>query len=442
MPKIEAIPAVMYAAALQPSADISALVAPPYDVLDEAGKARLLAGSERNIVAIDLPHLPAKTVGPPQTYEVAAAMYRKWLADGILVRRDAPAMFVYTQTFTVDGVTHCRRGLIADLSVQPFGPAADGNGGIFPHEQTFSGPKEDRLRLMRATQCQLSPIFGLYRDEASGVGDRLNKAMARGGPDFTATTRDGTRHEVWVVREPDAIAGFAAALAGKDVFIADGHHRYTTALNYLNELRARGETVPRAAQRCMFVLIAIEDPGMIVLPTHRVLGGMAGFSFERFTAAARGRLKIERFQGDLAALEAALPGAGPHAMGLYDAMAGKGPRLWLATTVEADPLASAFPQASDAWRGLDVAIAQHLIVEGICEPTFCSGGESVAWQFPHTLADLEAAADGKKGQLGLVMQPTPLEAIGAVCAAGELMPQKSTFFYPKLATGLVLNPLA
>jgi uncharacterized protein (DUF1015 family) len=463
MPTIHPIPAVTYAAtqaaataSTHAPADITPLIAPPYDVLDAAGKARLQARDEHNIVTIDLPHLPAKTVGPQATYDAAADTYRQWLKQGVFTQQPQPAIFVYTQTFTARGRTYNRRGLIANLPIQPFGPAPDGQGGIFPHEQTFSGPKEDRLRLMRASRCQFSPIFGLYRDDDSAggqtVGDLLTAVITAQPADFIASSDDGVRHEVRTISDPATISRFAAALAGRDVYIADGHHRYTTALNYLNELRESGKPVPPAAQRCMFVLVAIEDPGMIILPTHRLLGGMTDFSMARFTQAARGLLNIQPFNGSLAELEQALPQHGPHAIGLYDAtQSDPHQRLWLATTVAADPLAEAFPKATAAWRNLDVAIAQHLIVERICEPTFCTqiagagGGGKVSWQFPHTLADLEAGAkagrDQAAGQLGLVMQPTPLAAIGQVSAAGELMPQKSTFFYPKLATGLVLNPL-
>lgn len=460
MPTIHPIPAVTYAAAQAAAAarsaatpDITPLIAPPYDVLDETAKARLQTRDEHNIVSIDLPHLPAKTVGPQATYDAAAETYRRWLAQGVLKRLPRPAVFVYTQTFTVNGRTFNRRGLIANLPVQPFGPAPDAQGGIFPHEQTFSGPKEDRLRLMRASRCQFSPIFGLYRDDDAAVGDLLSAASDDRPADFTAASDDGVRHEIRVIADPAAIARFAAALAGRDVFIADGHHRYTTALNYLHELRESGQPIPPAAQRCMFVLVAIEDPGMIVLPTHRLLGGMTDFRMDRFKKAAAGWLHIQPFDGSLAELERALPRHSPHAIGLYDAaQSDPHQRLWLATTVAADPLADAFPHATAAWRNLDVAVAQHLIVERICEPTFCpptageaaggiAGGGKVSWQFPHTLADLEAGSRHGKGQLGLVMQPTPLEAIGQISAAGELMPQKSTFFYPKLATGLVLNPL-
>ncbi len=469
MPTIHPIHAVTYAAAqaaappAAPPADITPLIAPPYDVLDEAGKARLQARDPHNIVTIDLPHLPAKTVGPQPVYDAAADTYRQWLAQGVLRPLPRPAIFVYTQNFTVDGRTFNRRGLIANLPVQPFGPAPDAQGGIFPHEQTFSGPKEDRLRLMRAARCQFSPIFGLYRDDlyrddesadddsadddsasAGGqtVGALLTAAINQRPADFVASSDDGVRHEVRAIDNPAAIQRFADALAGRDVFIADGHHRYTTALNYLNELRQSGKPIPPAAEHCMFVLVAIEDPGMIVLPTHRLLGGMTDFRMDRFKKAAAGWLRIQPFDGSLAELERALPRHGPHAIGLYDAaQADPHQRLWLATTVAADPLAQTFPQATAAWRRLDVAIAQHLIVERICEPTFCPPGGKVSWQFPHTLADLEAGSRDGKGQLGLVMQSTPLEAISQISAAGELMPQKSTFFYPKLATGLVLNPL-
>lgn len=448
MPLLRAISAVTYATSA--GGEISSLIAPPYDVLDQAAKDRLLAGNEHNIVAIDLPHLPPKTVGPEAVYEQAAATYRQWLAKGVLVRRAKPAIFVYQQTYTHGGRKFQRRGLIANLAIQPFGRSPDGQGGIHPHEQTFSGPKEDRMKLMRATRAQLSPIFGLHSDRDQTVHGMLSDVIASRPASFSGrTANDHVRHEVWAVEEPARIKALADIFAPADIFIADGHHRYTTALNYRQSLLQQpgGKLPPdHPANFCLFVLVAMQDPGMIVLPTHRVLGGMAGFTLEKFIAACRGKLSVKPFAGkDLAQLEAALPKAGPHAIGLYVPSNAENP-LSIATTVEADPLQKSHASQSEAWRQLDVAIVQHLIVEGICQPTFTSGsasseGGGVQWKFPHTLEEFKADATSAGYQMGLLLQPTPLESVRLVSQAGELMPQKSTFFYPKLATGLVINPI-
>ncbi len=451
MPQIQPIPAIRYA--VPDDGDISRWIAPPYDVLDESAKATLLAGEAANIAGIDLPHLPAKTVGPDAVYERAGRTYRDWLAKGTLAQQSAPAVFVYQQTYTVAGApgtagpgkTFQRRGLIANVQLQPFGKPAGGGGGVHPHEQTFSGPKEDRLKLMRATRAQLSPIFGLYSDPAGGVGRSLEAVAARGKPTFHGrTANDSVLHEVWAVDTPDAVAELTGSLAGFDVFIADGHHRYNTALNYQKELveqTAGGLPADHPANFCLFVLVAMQDPGMIVLPTHRVLGGLSGFSMQAFIDAAGDPLTVTPFSGkDLAALEAALPSAGPHAIGLFDPAETNNP-LAIVTTKNDDPLAASHADMSPAWRSLDVAVAQHLIVEGVCQRRFGREGEPVLWKFPHDLDQLDTDARTKGYQLGLVMQATPLDAVRRVSEAGELMPQKSTFFYPKLATGLVINPL-
>lgn len=448
MPDIQPIPAVTFAT--QSGNDLSDRIAPPYDVLDHASKGRLVAKSAHNISVIDLPHLPAKTVGPDEAYVGAGETYRKWLSDGVLERRATPAFFVYQQTYTVagdsGGRTFQRRGLIANVKVQPFGPSPDGKGGIHPHEQTFSAAKEDRLKLMRATQAQLSPIFGLYSDPDKAIGKLLADVIDADKPTFVGKTADdGVLHEAWAVEDGPRVAGFQRALGDKDLFIADGHHRYNTALNHFNELTAAGQSVGNAAY-CLFVLIAMQDPGMIVLPTHRVLGNMPGFTLDKFKQAAQGKLDITPVPGagggaDPKLLEKALAESKhPHAVGLYVPSQPDAP-LYLATTVDNDPLKATHAEMSDAWRQLDVAIVQHLIVEQICEPAFVAPGETIAWKFPHEIAQLKELTDSVTYQLGLALRATPLDSVRRVSEAGELMPQKSTFFYPKLATGLVINPL-
>lgn len=442
MPQLRPIPGIVFNRNGQ--ADISSKIAPPYDVLTAESKGKLVDRDPHNIVVIDLPHLPAKTVGPDEAYSGAGERFSQWLSEGVLERPDKRALYVYQQTYTVGGTTYNRRGIIGNVATRPFGPGTDGFGGIFPHEQTFSAAKEDRLKLMRATTAQLSPIFGLYSDPDNSIGEMLAGVIESREADFFGITpADGVRHDVWIVDDQAGIDAFTQKLAPSDIFIADGHHRYNTALNYHKEVGAKDGDL---ADSCLFVLIAMQDPGMIVLPTHRVLGNMKGLTLEAFAEKAADYLDIKPFAGsDVAALEAALPKAGTHAMGLY--IPGEsGPKLAIATTKSADPigeqLGGELAAKCDAFRQLDVAILQHVIVEQVCEKHFTPAGENVVWKFPHELSQFEKDANADGFQLGVVMQATPLDAVRQVSEAGELMPQKSTFFYPKLATGLVINPLA
>lgn len=430
--------------------DVSAKAAPPYDVLDADDKAALLARDPQNIVAIDLPHVPPKELGPKEVYEQAAATMRGWIQSGVLGRADRPAMFAYRQTFEFQGQTYRRCGMACTVETLPFGPR-DG-GGVLPHEQTFSGPKEDRFALMKATQTQLSPIFGLHADESGKATELVRRLMEETFPDLHATTSDGVRHEVWTITDEGSIGAYQDALAGEDVFIADGHHRYTTGLNYLASLEeGGGAPADHPARRCMMVLVSMSDPGLAIGPTHRVLGGMADYTIDRFIEAATPDLIIREVTSNPAAIENAVAhaavGEGHNALGLIDFASG---RCFVATTKQPDALRTSFPDKPRAWRTLDVAIIQHMIVERICQPKL-NGGRPVKWAFPHSVPEVmeigsgaETGAGGGTGfaQLAVIVRPTPLDAVREISRANELMPQKSTYFYPKLATGLFLNPLA
>lgn len=429
--------------------DVSAKVAPPYDVLDADDKAALLGRDAENIVAIDLPHVPPKELGPPAVYEGAALVMREWVGSGVLTQPARPAIFAYRQTFDFQGRTYQRCGASCTVETLPFGPRE--GGGILPHEQTFSGPKEDRFALMKATGAQLSPIFGLHADDSGRASELVRSLMGRAGPDLTATTSDNVGHEVWAITDEASIRAYQDALAGEDVFIADGHHRYTTGLNYLASLEAAGEVpADHPARRCMMVLVGMSDPGLVIGPTHRVLGGMAGYTIDRFIEAATHDLIVREVTANadaiLNAMEHAGVGEGHNALGLIDFASG---RCFVATTKHADALRASFPNKPRAWRTLDVAVIQHLIVERICQPKL-NNGQPVRWAFPHSIAEVmeigsgrETGAGGGSGfaQIAVIVRPTPLEAVREISRANELMPQKSTYFYPKLATGLFVNPL-
>lgn len=432
--------------------DVSKHVSPPYDVIGAPERAKL-AENAKNIVEIDLPHTPAKELGPPEAYQGAADTLASWLDAGTLAQRETPAMFAYRQTFEFRGETYQRCGMVCTIETAPFGPR-DG-GGVLAHEQTFSGPKEDRMALMRATQAQTSPVFGLHPDE-SGAGSKTVRAiMDSREPDRVArlAETDGqvVLHEIWEVEDESSLTQYQDALRGEDVFIADGHHRYTTAINYLRSLEEQG-AVPddHPARRTMIVLVGMSDPGLAIGPTHRVLGGMEGYTAEQFIEAAGGYLDIKPVENDPHMIEDAIDREATiseNVFGVYDFATGL---CWVANPTDGDPLADRFAEKPESWRQLDVAIIQHMIVEEICEPEL-NAGNPVKWAFPHSIEEVVAIGKGEEtgagggsgfAQLALIVRPTPLEAVRDICQANELMPQKSTFFYPKLATGLFIHPLS
>ena len=333
----------------------------------------------------------------------------------------------------------------------PFGNR-DG-GGILAHEQTFGGPKEDRKALMNASNCQFSPIFGLHPDENGTAVEIMHEVMASRDPDMTADMGDGVTQEIWTIDDADTITKYQASLAGEDIFVADGHHRYNTALNYLADLESKGDVpADHPARRTMFVLVSMSDPGLAIGPTHRVLGDMEDYTIEKFIEVSQGLLNIEPIDNDphlfLPQMKSLSEREHTNVFGIYDYATGLCYGAWPASN---DPLDMQFPKQSQAWRNLDVAIIQHMIVEEICQPEL-NNNEPVKWAFPHSIDEVLAIgkgdetgssiAGGGKPQLAVIVRPTPLDAVRDISRAGELMPQKSTFFYPKLATGLWFNPLS
>jgi len=447
MPAVHPFRAVQYN---HGKGDVSELIAPPYDVLDLTQKQAMLDRNGDNIVGIDLPHVPAKELGPDSAYESAGSSYRSMLDSGVLSQRESPAIFAYRQTFTFEGETYHRCGMVANLDTVPFGNR-DG-GGILAHEQTFGGPKEDRKALMKTLICQSSPIFGLHPDDNGDAVSILHAVIDSRDADMHADMGDGIKHEVWAISDDATVTKYQEALAGEDVFVADGHHRYNTALNYIADLETQG-SVPanHPARQTMFVLVSMSDPGLAIGPTHRVLGGMEHYDIEKFIEVSQGLLNIEPIDNDpqtfLSQMDTLADREGTNVFGIYDYATGLCFGAWPAVS---DPLEMQFPNQSQPWRNLDVAIIQHMIVEEICQPEL-NNNDPINWAFPHSIDEVLAIgkgeetgssiAGGGKPQVAIIVRPTPLEAVRDISRAGELMPQKSTFFYPKLATGLWLNPL-
>lgn len=430
MPEIRAFPAIRYSDR-QFGTDWSALVAPPYDVLSEDDKARLLQKSANNIVAVDMPFVPPRQAGPPAVYAQAADLLRQWLHDGILRCDEKPAIYVYHQTYVWGGREFTRRMLLASMRLEEFG-----KGSVFPHELTHSGPKEDRLLLMRATQCQLSPVFGLYSDSANAVAAALDREG--NPPDVTATIGEVV-HQIWVEANAETVQHVSMLLEGSAVFIADGHHRYSTAINYRDELARAAGGLP-ADHPANFVLIglcAMEDPGCVILPTHRILGGMKNVKpadLLRIWSPGCVFAPAEVPTGQAARL---IEPAAPHDIGLY-LPAEK--QYYTGRFTDRGVLKQLAPDRSDAWRALDLAylhrfLIDELLTAGVLEGTAPSIG------YTPSIEEAERMA-ANAGSAAVLVKPTAMQQLRAVAEAHDFMPQKSTFFYPKLATGLVIHALA
>ncbi|NBB96412.1 MAG: DUF1015 family protein [Planctomycetes bacterium] len=414
-----------------PRGDVSNVIAPPYDVLTETDKDALLGKDPHNIVRVDLPHMPPKQLGPIEAYRAAAGRLVEWQRTGVLEQDNARALYAYQQTFTWAGTQYTRRCMLAGVRATPLGL------DVIPHEHTFAGPKADRLELTRQSQTQISPIFG-FHDDPAGAADKL-WAAATDKPDI-AGELNGVREELWIVTDPDVIKQVAADLADVPVYIADGHHRYTTALNYLDSLNEQGPVSDdHPANFVLFALASRSDPGLVVLPTHRLVTGLAGeFKLHNLRQA------LPEFQWqqvgavtpDLGDADAYLKNFGPGAM-LF--VGSDSEDLWVGRLGNDNAMAAAAGDHGEAWRKLDVAILEKLIFERALN-VWTTDEFNVTYT-PDGDAARDAARSGEC-QLAVIMQGTPLEAVVDVADAKESMPHKSTYFYPKIATGMVLKPLA
>lgn len=419
----------------RPDLDPSRLIAPPYDVLDETQKGALQSRHPNNVVSIDLPFTPPKSVGPDAVYEQANVTMHAWLQAGILQKDRRPAMYPYAQSFQHHGKTFHRKGFICLVRLTPFGV------DVIPHEKTYAGPIEDRLKLMHATGCQLSPVFGLFSDPRNEINKLLYGQV--GKPQVSANL-DGVTHQLWSIIDAEVERRVIDLMDDKKVYIADGHHRYTTALHYQQqvELEHGGRLPPsHPANYCMFVLVPMQDDGLLILPTHRLLRLEAPFDIETFRSAVAEAMEVEALpvgpEQVGAWADEQLPRLPAHTFGLYDAVSR---RLLRLTARNPDLLASITADRDPAWRKLDVAMLQHYLVEQVFQPRF-NNGKEVHKGYTADAAQVVPMCDGKRYDVALLLKSTPLHALEELGRVHEVMPQKSTFFFPKLATGLTINPL-
>jgi uncharacterized protein (DUF1015 family) len=408
--------------------DLQARISPPYDVVDDGQRARLAARSPFNAVHVDLPRDP----GGGDPYAHAAAVLASWERDGALVQDPEDAFWVLEQRFDRrgrDGIVRraARRGVLARVRVEEYGP-----GRIRPHERTHPGPKQDRLDLTRATRANLSPIFSLFDDPDGAVAAALAPHVDGRPPRAAATDDEGTTQRLWRVADPTAVAAVTGALAGRELLIADGHHRYETARAYADEIGGEGPH-----RFTLMLLTALQDPGLEVLPTHRLLTGLDDARRERLTAVLAARFDVEPLD-DARALRPD-DGDGPLELGFLDAREQRPLRLRLRDRAAADAAMADLPEPI---RRLDTAVLERLVLRDALGMTEDSIAHLEGLAYSRTDEEALELVLGGRADAAFFLRSAPVGQVREVAATGVPMPPKSTFFFPKVPTGLVFCALS
>ena len=427
---------------------LGSVTAPPYDVIDSELQQSLYQRNEHNVVRLIL-NRGDDLLDGQSVYQRAAEHLKDWRRDGLLKIENVGSIYVYHQTFSHEGQEFTRRGFMCRVKLEPFG-----EGAIYPHEETHASVKEDRFKLMSACQANLSQIFGIFPDPENQAQAILENALEDRTP-LQATDELGVEHEMWLVTDADAIAAVANIMGPKPVYIADGHHRYETACSIKDAFRKEHDVQgDHPVDYVMMMMVSMHDPGMAVLPTHRLFRDISPINSTDFIATL----------GENFDCEVVGSGAG-FAEDVWEMIAVEDEQTTMGFYCRADDkwvlarLAAAglglmekvAPDQSDDWRGLGVALLHRLIMEQLL-----GGSKDVSPKYVHSVSEVidglkhgDSSGRDSTGQIGsgqpfelaCLVMPATVEHVKAISESGERMPAKSTYFYPKLLSGLVINPL-
>ncbi|MFO0811018.1 MAG: DUF1015 domain-containing protein [Gemmataceae bacterium] len=409
---------------------LSDVVAPPYDVIDPALQQALYDKSPYNVVRVDYGKEEPGDSDDSNRYTRAARLTREWTDTGVLKQDTARSLYVCHQEYEVEGVKHVRKGFLARVRLEPFG-----TGRIYPHEQTLAGPKADRLSLFKATAMNLSPVFGLFPDDAGEVQQALDDAVRRALP-LEATDHLGTISRIWPVTDQHVVSRVTGLMGPKPVFIADGHHRYETSLRYLEEQKAAGLVTGNDAPQnfVLMMLVGMSDPGLLILPTHRLISGLPAMTGPQLREKLASHFEVETVgTGDAAAKAAweSIEADGSQTVLGFGTVADGGWHIARLTKPQAmDTLAA---DKSPAWRGLAVSVLHVLVLGELLKGGTC--------RYVHLLREVTDDVRAKGCQLAALVPPATMGHVEEIASGLETMPPKSTYFYPKLLTGLVFNSL-
>ena len=418
--------------------NIGDVLAPPYDVISSSQQQELYDRHDRNIVRLILGYQREGDSEDDNRYTRSAEFLKIWMADATLSRDDKPAFYLYAQDYEVDGKKMRRVGFMCRRLIEPLGTS------IFPHERTLSGPKTDRLNLTRACKMNFSPIFGLYSDPSKKLDKIWESIMNVDIPDIDVTDEDGVRHLMWTITDGEIILTAQGFLENIPVVIADGHHRYETAINYRNERRAQENPSGRADYDYALMYLSNScGEGFTVLPTHRIVKDVPAIDMAALLASLGEYFEVkEEALNDksIGALPAKLAAAGKN--GPAFGMIAPGGKLYL-LKLNVEKYAKNAPAGGVAaiLHTLDVAVLQELVFEKILGVSKEQVADKKVVGYTINAAEAAQQVSGGGAKLAFILNPADVNMVIKVATAGGVMPQKSTYFYPKLISGLVMNPL-
>lgn len=403
---------------------IDQLLCPPYDIISEEERLQYIATNEHNIIRLELPK-------GEEPYAEAGRLLNEWLDDGILKTDDKDSLYIYEEEFLANGQWYKVKGFACRVKLEPFE-----KGVVLPHEFTLSKAKEDRFNLMKATDCNFSQVYSLYMDEDKSVWSKIDN-LSSGEPVHKITDEVGVTHRMWTVTDEAEIAEICKLFEDKKLYIADGHHRYETALNYNEYLKSQGLATDDSGY-IMMMLVNIENSGLVVFPTHRIVKGLSDFHHHDILKKCRKYFDVyEKY--DVANMSNELNYFYNQNKTAFAFCYGRNDKYYILVLKDKAIMEERIKDTSKAFRELDVAVLHSLILEDI----FGLDKENLANQtnLKYTRHISEAMGDVAKGEgnCAFILNPTRVSEISDVASAGEKMPQKSTYFYPKLITGLIMN---
>ena len=411
----------------QAAGNIQQLTCPPYDIISEEQRNQYLKTNEHNVIRLELPR-------GENPYEEAGSLLHQWEQQGVLKQDEQEGLYIYEEEFQAHGKTMRVKGIICRVKLEEFS-----KGVVLPHDETLSKAKADRFQLMKATFCNFSQIYSLYMDPQHKTPDKINR-LSQGTPEVEMQDGDGVIHRLWIVTDPQEIQEICSDFAQRKLYIADGHHRYETALNFRDDCRKqRIAKEGDAVDYVMMMLVDMENSGLVVFPTHRLVRGLSSFDETAVKQACREYFQVED-RTDISTIEGelnALYQQGKKAFAFYT-----GEDRWtLLVLKDMDAVRKLLPQASAATQGLDVTVLHSLVLEKIFGIDKENMAQQINLTYTRDFQEAITSVEKKESQCAFILNPTRVTEIRDVAAAGEKMPQKSTYFYPKLITGLVMNQM-
>ncbi len=396
-------------------------VCPPYDIISESERQEILKRSENNIIRLELP----KGDNP---YKDAGNTLKKWIDEGILKTDEQEGIYVYEEEFECEGKEYKIKGIITRVKLEEFS-----KGVVLPHEETLSKAKEDRFNLMSETFCNFSQVYSMYLDEEKIIEKEVSEIVSK-EPVISFVAKDGVGQKLWIENDKERVEKIVNAFKGKQLYIADGHHRYETALNFKKKLQSEGSfKEDDEAGYIMMFLADLSDSGLVILPTHRLIKDIENFDKDCVLSKVSELFDVEKVNGISSIKEDILSDKTTFA---FYAGADEYYKL---TLKDSNAVSKVVSDRSDAYKELDVTALHSLILE----PVFAIDKENMAQQKNLTYTrSIEEAVDSVKSgksQCAFILNATKIEQLKNVALAGDKMPQKSTYFYPKLITGLVMN---